>query len=80
MANYRLYLIGAAGHVERVEEIVADDDEAACKASASGRDGKRRELWCGGRFVDEWKIAAARALGNFATGDAQRTRSINLGE
>ena len=57
MPAYRLYLIGSAGHVERVEEIVARDDDEAIAASSSGRDWTRRALWCGPSLVGEWNLA-----------------------
>ncbi|MES2904844.1 MAG: hypothetical protein V4696_11720 [Pseudomonadota bacterium] len=54
MPDYRLYLIGSAGHVERVEEIEARDDEEAIAASSTGRDGTRRALWRGPCLIGEW--------------------------
>ena len=55
MVYYRLYLLGIAGHVEKVHEIEASDDAAAVVAAATkGKHADRMELWCGSRLVEEW--------------------------
>lgn len=57
MLDYRLYLLGAAGHVEGVRDIKAVDDAAAIIAATTGQSADRMELWCGARFVKEWGLA-----------------------
>ena len=57
MVYYRLYLIGAAGHVKGVREIEAPDDAAAVLAALRVEPAGRRELWCGSRFVEDWRSA-----------------------
>lgn len=54
MLDYRLYLVGIAGPVERVREIEAVDDSDAILAAATGQRAHRMELWCGPRLVAAW--------------------------
>lgn len=56
MPDYRLYLVGIAGHVERVREIEAVDDAAAIMAATTGQCVDRMELWCGPRLVADWAL------------------------
>ncbi len=56
MPDYRSYIIGALGHVEGVEVIIAVDDVAAIKAASLGREAQRWELWCGARLVESWPL------------------------
>jgi len=53
MAHYRLYSLSLEGHIQRVEDFEADDDAAAI-AEASLRGIAPKELWCGGRRVEQW--------------------------
>ena len=60
MPNYKMYMIGAAGAVERVAQYDAPDDVAAIRVAFVGMDRQRRELWCGSRLVDSWTSDEAR--------------------
>lgn len=60
MPEYRLYLLGSAGHVERVEDIEARDDEEAIATASTGRAEVRRALWCGPCLIGEWNAAQPR--------------------
>ena len=53
MINYRLYSLSPEGHIQRVEDFEAEDDaEAISEAAHRGRAPK--ELWCGGRRIQQW--------------------------
>ena len=60
MTNYRLYSLSPEGHIQRVEDFEADDD-----AEAIGEAGRRgyapKELWCGGRRIQQWPRTEAAA-------------------
>ena len=56
MFDYRLYLVGIAGSVERVRLIEAVDDADAILAAANGQRANRMELWCGPRLVAGWAL------------------------
>ena len=53
MANYRLYSLSPEGHIQRVEDFLADDDAAAI-AEASMRGVAPKELWCENRRIAQW--------------------------
>ena len=53
MTNYRLYSLSRDGHIQRVEDFEADDDADAI-AEASRRGYAPKELWCGGRRIQQW--------------------------
>ena len=53
MAHYRLYSLSLEGHIQWVEDFEANDDAAAI-AEASHRGIAPKELWCGGRRVEQW--------------------------
>ncbi|HEU4705268.1 MAG TPA: hypothetical protein VFS45_06145 [Sphingomicrobium sp.] len=60
MADYRLYFLSPEGHIERVEDFEAADDQAAIRAA--GRTATApRELWCAGRRVGQWPCAEPAA-------------------
>jgi hypothetical protein len=52
--QYRLFFLNGAGHIDRVHEFEADDDEAAIKISEGWREGRRMELWRRDRKVKRW--------------------------
>lgn len=43
--NYRLYIIGEDGHIERRVDLEADDDPSAIEKAQQFVDGKDLELW-----------------------------------
>ncbi|HKX91858.1 MAG TPA: hypothetical protein VJM15_05460 [Sphingomicrobium sp.] len=51
MGHYRLYCLDGAGRVETAEWIEAADDQAAIAAASAGHQGRKCELWQGGRMV-----------------------------
>jgi hypothetical protein len=50
MAEYRVYTIGADGHIVRSTPLVCDDDAQAME-QASKIEGHTLEIWSGERFV-----------------------------
>jgi hypothetical protein len=51
MPEYRAYIIGHDGHIQRYEPIVCADDEAAIAKAERLVDGHDVELWQGARKV-----------------------------
>jgi hypothetical protein len=50
--EYRLYFLDGLGHIQGVDEFEAKDDDEAIKISQERwREGRRIELWQGGRLV-----------------------------
>ena len=58
MAEYRAYIIGDDGHIQRFEPIVCDDDDAAIAAATRLVDGHDIEVWQAGRKVTTLKHKA----------------------
>ena len=58
MREFKLYIVGAGGAVEAVEELIAPNDHAAVVASSAKHAGLRRELWCGPRLLASWDSPA----------------------
>ena len=52
--QYRLYFLDGAGHITMSHEFFADNDGAAIKIAEGWRQGRRMELWCRDRRVEEW--------------------------
>lgn len=50
MAEYRVYTIGADGHIIRSTPLICDDDAQAVK-EANKIEGQTLEIWSGERFV-----------------------------
>ena len=51
---YRLYFLDGLGHIERVHEFRAVNDEAAIRLCEAWREGRRMELWQRERKVRAW--------------------------
>lgn len=60
MPYYRLYFLDRRGRFGRVEDFLAQDDEAAIRLSEDQREPVM-ELWCGGRRVKQWQENGADA-------------------
>jgi hypothetical protein len=54
MHQYRLYFIDGSGHIEKVHEFEAADDERAIRIGQGWQEGRRMELWVGRRQVKAW--------------------------
>ncbi len=53
MAHYRLYFFNDGGHIVRVENFEARDDESAITI-ATFQGLPPMELWCAERKVEQW--------------------------
>lgn len=53
MADYRIYLIDEAGHVQRAMDLQAESDAEAMAAARDRAAGQRHEVWSGTRLVGE---------------------------
>jgi hypothetical protein len=51
--DYRLYIIGEGGHIERRLDIEAADDAGATEQARQYLDGKDLELWQRDRLVSK---------------------------
>jgi hypothetical protein len=51
MAEYRVYTIGADGHIVRSTPLVCDDDGHAVEKAREVCKGDTLEIWSGERFV-----------------------------
>lgn len=49
--DYRLYIIGEDGHIERRLDLEADDDAGALEQTRQYVDGKDLELWHRGQLI-----------------------------
>jgi hypothetical protein len=49
--EYRLYFLDDAGHIEKLHEFEAENDEKAIRISQGWREGRRMEFWQRGRLV-----------------------------
>lgn len=55
MADYRLYFMNSARHIEEFLDLHATDDEEAVRVSEMHRTQRAMELWFGGRKVRRWE-------------------------
>ncbi|WP_152663993.1 hypothetical protein [Sphingomonas sp. SRS2] len=53
MIGYRVYIMDWHGHIEDVDAIMADSDDAAISAANQRRDTQPWELWQGGRLISK---------------------------
>jgi hypothetical protein len=53
-AQYRLYFFNGGNHIEKSHEFEAKDDAEAVRVSEGWREGRKMELWQGGRIVKRW--------------------------
>ncbi|MGE5063661.1 MAG: hypothetical protein ACM3IG_06315 [Myxococcales bacterium] len=49
--HYRLYFIRGSGHISKMHEFFAHDDEAAINTARAWKEGWDVELWCKERKV-----------------------------
>ena len=49
--HYRLYFMRGTGHISKVHEFFARDDEAAIRTARAWQEGWEVELWCKDRKV-----------------------------
>ena len=54
--QYRLFFFDDAGHIDRVHEFEAEDDDAAIRIAESWREGRKMELWQRDRRIEIWKF------------------------
>jgi hypothetical protein len=52
--EYRMYFLDGAGHIEKVHEFEARDDDHAIKLANGLRENRRIELWQGSRLLLHW--------------------------
>jgi hypothetical protein len=60
--TYKVYLLGRAGHVEAVQFVTADNDEAALEAARALAGAKVRDVWHGERHVGAIDLGLAEEL------------------
>ena len=61
MPGYRLYWMNELGHIERVGEFDADDDDQAIVAVERSGVHAPVELWCGTQKVKQWDAVPVSA-------------------
>jgi hypothetical protein len=54
MPDYRLYLYGRDGHINRRVELTCETEAEAVAAAEDLNAGHTMELWDGGRFLRVW--------------------------
>ena len=55
LTQYRLYFLRDSGdHISRAHEFEAENDDSAVRISEGWREGRRAELWAGGRKIRYW--------------------------
>ena len=64
MADYRLYVHDAQGHIRRAIEIIADSDSDAIDAARDNLKGGGGELWNLARKVMEFRVGSRGSSGS----------------